>query len=130
MNARRFVSILTLGAILLAQAPSAQAGRMHCPMKKPARAEACSRCDAAPGAESKGLIRAASCCRTAPVPATEATPLVLSARAASSYDPLPIATETAGAFSSPLDPTAAVACLLPSQGSIPARFDRTTVLRN
>ena len=130
MNARRWLSFLVLGALLLAQAPPARAGRMLCRMKTPARTEACSRCDRTAASESQGVLRAGSCCRIAPAPATESTPLVLSARAPSSDDPLPLAAPPAVSLSSRLDPAAMAAWPLSSRAPIPKPIARTTVLRN
>ena len=130
MNARRILSILVLGALLLAQAPPARAGRMLCPMKRPARTEPCSRCDAPAAVTSKSILRATSCCRTAPAPATESTPLVLSARSASSGDPLPLTVPPAASLLASLDSNASLALPFLSRAPIPDRLARTTVLRN
>jgi hypothetical protein len=129
MNARRILSILVLGALLLAQAPPARAGRMLCPMKMPARTEPCSRCDAPKASESNGSLRAANCCRIAPAHATEATPLVPVSRASSAHDPLPpAALESVSLGAIDADRVGAWIPALGPPG--PERFSRTTVLRN
>lgn len=129
MNARRSLSILVLGALLLAQAPPARAGRMLCPMKMPVRTEPCSRCDAPKASETNGSLRAANCCRIAPAHATEATPLVPVSRASSAYDPLPpveLESVSLGAIDADR-----VGTWIPALGP-PGheRLSRTTVLRN
>ncbi|HTK68288.1 MAG TPA: hypothetical protein VL857_00670 [Candidatus Eisenbacteria bacterium] len=90
MNARRFISILALGALFMAQAAPASQGHMLCRMKMPARTEACSRCDAPKAGEASPSLRATSCCRTASTPSTEATPLVPASRASAGMDTLPL----------------------------------------
>jgi hypothetical protein len=130
MNARRSLSILLLGALLLAQAPPARAGRMLCPMKMPVRTEPCSRCDAPKASESNGSIRAANCCRIAPAHATEATPLVPASRASSAHDPLPPAALESVSLGAAIDADR-VGTWIPALGPPgPERLSRTTVLRN
>ena len=130
MNVRRFTSILVLGALLLAQAPPAQAGRMLCRMKTPARTESCSRCDDARAGEAVGILRAASCCRIAPAPATEATPLVLSSRALSTDDPLPLLAAPAATLRSALERSTEIAPLPLARTGPTDPLPRTTILRN
>jgi hypothetical protein len=129
MNARRILSILVLGALLLAQAPPARAGRMLCPMKMPVRTEPCSRCDAPKASESNGSLRAANCCRIEPAHATEATPLVPASRASSAYDPLPpVALESVSLGAIDAD---RVGTWIPALGPPgPERLSRITILRN
>lgn len=130
MNARRILSVLILGALLLAQAPPARAGRMLCPMKTPARTEACSRCDAPKAGEANGSLRAANCCRIEPAHATEATPLVPVSRASSAHDPLPPAALELVSFEDTIDADRARTWMDTSGPPGPERLSRTTVLRN
>jgi len=130
MNARRFLSILVLGALLLAQAPPARAGRMLCPMKTPVRTEACSRCDAPKESESNGSLRATDCCRITPAHAPEATPLVPASRTSSTQDPLPSVGLEPMSLEVVIAAAGARACIGTSAPLGSERFSRTTVLRN
>jgi hypothetical protein len=130
MNARRSLSILVLGALLLAQAPPARAGRMLCRMKMPARTEACSRCDAPKASESNGSIRAANCCRIMPAHATEATPTAPVSRASSAHDPLQPATIGPVSIGDAIDADRAHTSMTVSGPPGSERLSRTTVLRN
>jgi hypothetical protein len=130
MNARRILSILVLGALLLAQAPQALAGRMLCRMKMPARTEECSRCDAPKASETNGSLRAADCCRIAPAHATEATPLVPVSRTSSAHDPLPPAALEPASLGVAIDADG-VGTWIPASGPPGSeRLSRTLVLRN
>jgi hypothetical protein len=131
MKVRRLTAALALGAVLLAQAPATQAARMLCPMKKPARTEACSRCDADRTIDRNGSYRATTCCRIAPVPSTEATPLVLSARApSSSADPLALVGPSLRSSLQGLDADPSASTISPPRSPDPERLSRLTVLRN
>src|SRR5262245_56112606 len=130
MNARRYISILALGAILLAQAAPASAGRMLCRMKMPVRTEACSRCDAPKAGEASASLRAASCCRNAPAPVTEATPLMPVSRASMGVDQLPLLTVYAASSVDASEAIRAGSWLPVLHPPDLERHSRTTVLRN
>ena len=130
MNARRFLSILVLGALFLAQVPPARAGRMHCPMKTPVRTEACSRCDAPKESESNGSLRATDCCRVTPAHAPEATPLVSATRTSPTQDPLPSVGLGSMSLGVVIAAAGAGACFGTSAPLGSERLSRTTVLRN
>lgn len=130
MNARRFISVLALGAFLLAQAAPASAGRMLCRMKMPPRTEACSRCDTPRVGEATASLRATSCCRTTPAPATEAIPLLPVARASTSVDPLPLLAPHAVSIVDASEAIRAGSWLPVLHPPDLERHSRTTVLRN
>lgn len=131
MKARRLIATLALGAVLLAQAPAAHAARMLCPMKKPVRTEACSRCDADRTVDRNGSYRAATCCRITPAPSTETTPLVLSTRTTSaSGDPLALVAPSLTSSLQGLDADPSASTIPPPRSPDPERLSRLTVLRN
>ena len=132
MNAKRWISGIALGALLVSQTMPAQAGRMLCGMKAPERIEACSGCDDTGSTPAGGVLRARSCCRIAPSETPRSTPVIVSA-------PRRAASEDGVAFSSAPAPTI-VADFSPAVARVPAAAlsahpllespTRTTVLRN
>lgn len=130
MNARRFISMLALGALFMAQAAPASQGRMLCRMKMPARTEACSRCDAPKAGEASASLRAASCCRTEPASSTDAAPLVPASRASAGIDTLPLLASHAASSVDASQAIRAGSWLPVLHPPDLERPSRTTVLRN